>query len=306
MSVRSSLYYRRGAGGKVAIEDMRMSTGARFFVCSLTGTDGAAYGFTPDKPYATLDYAVGKTTTSKGDIIYLMPGHAETISTATAAVLDKIGTQVIGIGTGSLRPTFTLGAAAGTISITGANCLIENVLIVSNFLNVTTSVTVGADADGLTLRNVEFRDTSVILGSLIGITVAAGVTDLSIIGCKYYGIALTAPATDFIQAAGAVSRLVVKDCYVKGDFSGGVITATAAQSLDVLFQDLLIINMSETGKGIQLEATTTGAADNVMAYLEDQTGNEKAITGAALFMTDRVKQTNVVTASPYLCIAADS
>ena len=307
MSVRSSLYYRRGAGGKVAIEDMRFSTGQRFFVHAGTGTDGTAYGFTPDKPFATIDYAIGKCTASKGDIIYVMPGHTESISSATGCVLDMAGVQIIGIGSGRLKPQITVDTATtATISVTAANCLIENVDIITNFLDVAAVITVAATADGLTLRKVNFFDTSVILGALVGITVAAGVTDMTIEQCKYYGIALTAAATNFLLCAGATSRLVVRDCYVKGDFSDGVIVATAAQSLDVLFKDLLIVNMSETGKGINLKSDTTGAADNVMAYLEDETGNEKAITGAALFMTDRVRQTNVVTASPFLCIAADS
>jgi hypothetical protein len=307
MTVRSSLYYRRGVGGKVAIEDMRFSTGKRVFVHAGTGTDGTAYGFTPDIPYATIDYAIGKCTASKGDIIYVMPGHAESVSAATSMVLDIAGVQIIGIGSGRLKPQITLDTATtATISVTAANCLIENVDIITNFLNVASIFTIAAGGDGFTLRGVNFYDTSVILGALIGLSIATTVTDVTIENCKYYGIALTAPATNFILCAGTTDRLTVKNCYIKGDFSDGIIVATAGKSLDVLFQNLLLVNMSETGKGINLKSDTTGAADEVLAYLEDETGNEKAITGAALFMTDRVKQTNVVTASPYLCIVADS
>jgi len=123
---------------------------------------------------------------------------------------------------------------------------------------------------------------------------------------NYYGIALTGPATSGIICAGAADRLTVKNCYIKGDFSTAVIAASVSKSLDMQFKNLIIINMSETGKGILLEATTTGAATEVQAYLEDDGANEKAITGAALFMTDRVRQTNAVGASSILCIAADS
>lgn len=303
---RTGLFVRRSVGGLFAVEDMAVSTGARIFVHSGTGTDAGGYGTGPDKPVATLDYAVGLCTASKSDIIFVMPGHVETLTAATGVNMDVAGVRVVGLGQGNLRPTFTLGAAAASITVSGGNCSIENIRVVGNFLNIVTAFTIAATADGLTLKNIDYYDTSVILGSLIGISVAAGVTDMSVIGCNYYGIALTAAATNFMLCAGAVDRLTVKDCYIKGDFSDGIIVATAAKSIDTLFKDLLIINMSETGKGINLKADTTGAADNVMAYLEDETGNEKAITGAAMFMTDRVKQTNVVTASPFLCIAADS
>lgn len=307
MGTRSPLFVRQQSGGMFTVQDQSMTTGDIWFVHSGTGTDAAGYGQNPDSPVATLDYAVGLATASKGDRIYLMPGHAENVDSATACVLDKIGVQVIGLGTGLLRPTLTLTTATtATISVTAANCLIDNVLIVSNFLDIASAMTVGASADGLTLRNVTFRDTSVVLGSLIGISIAAACTDVTLDGVRYYGLALTAAATDCIACAGAADRLTLNNCYFKGDFSTGVVTATAAASVDVLFKDLLLINMSETGKGINLHASTTGAATEVQAYLEDQTANEKAITGAALFMTDSVRQTNVVTASTFLCIAADS
>jgi hypothetical protein len=290
-----------------ALEDQSISTGARLFVDSATGTDAAGYGNSPDAPLATLDYAIGLCTANKGDIIYLMPGHAETLVAAATLTMDVAGVKVVGLGWGTLRPTFTITThVAATFNITAANCWLENVRIVSNFLNIAAAMTIGASADGLTLKDVEFKDTSVILGSLIGISIAAGVSDVTIDGLRYNGLALTAASTSGIVLAGEANRFRLTNSYIKGDFSTGVITATAAASIDINLLNLYLINMSETGKGIDLHASTTGFADNVMAYLEDHTGNEKAITGAALFMTDRVRQTNVVGASPILCLAADS
>ena len=303
---RTGLYVKRAVGGLFAVEDMATSTGARIFVHSGTGTDAAGYGTGPDKPVATLDYAIGLCTASKGDIVYLMPGHAEALIAASTLTMDVIGVQVIGLGTGRLKPQISITThVAATWNVTAANCLIKNVDIISNFLNIAAAMTVGANADGLVLDGVNFYDTSVILGSLIGVSIAAACSDVTMKNCKYYGIALTAPATNAVLCAGAATRLCIEDCYFKGDFSNAVISVVGA-STDLIFNRIVEINMSETGKGILLEATCTGSADNVMAYLEDETGNEKAITGAALFMTDRVRQTNVVGASPYLCIAADS
>jgi hypothetical protein len=291
------------------MEDMGLSTGQRLFVHAGTGTDGTAYGFTPDKPLATLAYAFSsdRLTANKGDIVYVMPGHTEAIIAATTLVMDIAGVRVIGLGHGRLKPQFSITTAnTATWNITAANCSVENVDIITNFLDVAAAMTVGTAADGLTLKNVRFYDTSVVLGALIGITIAATVSDVTIEGCEYYGLALTAPATNGILCAGAMDRLVVKDTYIFGNFSDGCIIATAVASVQVHFKNVVLGNLSETGKGINLHASTNGYADEVLAYLEDETGNEKAITGAALFMTDRVRQTNVVTASPYLCIAVDS
>jgi hypothetical protein len=304
----SKLFSRNQPGGMFSVTDRQFyPSGSIFWVHSVTGSDAAGFGYNPDTPVATLDYAVGLCTASKGDTIMVMPGHAEALTTATSLTMDVIGVRVIGLGNGRLKPQFSITTATtATWNVTAANCSIQNVDIISNFLNVASSMTVGASADGLTLQNVNFFDTSIVLGSLIGISIAAACNDVTIDGCKYYGIALTAPATNAILCAGAADRLTVTNSYFKGDFSSGIIVASAAKSLDVLFTNLLLVNMSETGKGILVEATTTGASDNVQAYLEDETGNEKAIAGAAMFMTDRVRQTNVVTASTYLCIDADS
>lgn len=309
MGVRSSLYYRRGAGGKVAIEDMGNSTGERLFVHAGTGTNGTAYGFTPDKPLASLAYAFSsdRLTANKGDIVYVMPGHTESISNATAMTMDIAGVRVIGLGHGRLKPQFTVDTAAdATWNVTAANISIENVDIITNFLNVAAAMTVSATGDGLTLKDVNFYDTSVVLGALIGISIAALCSDVTLDGCKYYGIALTAAATNAILCAGAADRLSIKNSWFYGNFSDGCIVASAAASIHVLFDNVILCNLSETGKGINLHAGTRGYADQVFAYLEDETANEKAITGAVLFMTDRVRQTNVVTASPYLCLAADA
>lgn len=304
----TKLFARSQPGGMFSIVDRQNFPAGNIWWVGSTVTaasDAAGFGKNPDAPFATLAYA--NAAAAEGDTILLMPGHVESLIAATTLTMSLAGLQVIGLGNGRLRPQITIDTAAtATWNVSGANCLIENVDIISNFLNVAASLTVAATGDGLTLRRVNFYDTSVILGSLIGISIAAAVADVTIEQCNYYGIALTAAATSCIVCAGAADRLTIRNCYFKGEFSTGVITASAAKCLDVLFKDLLLINMSETGKGINLDATTTGAADNVAAYLEDDTANEKAITGAALFMTDRVRQTNAVGASTTLCIAADA
>ena len=99
-------------------------------------------------PLATLDYAVGLCTASKGDVIYVMPGHAETWSTAAlAATLDVIGVKVIGLGWGTLKPTFTYTHVDATLTISTANCWVENIRLVANVDNTKVAITAGASAE---------------------------------------------------------------------------------------------------------------------------------------------------------------
>lgn len=130
MSVRSSLYYRRGVGGKVAIEDMSNSTGKRFFVHYTDGTDGTAYGFTPDKPFKTISYALASCTANKHDIVYVMEGHAETLA---ATITPVAGCEIIGLGRGAARPKVTGLTGIAMLTLSAANVTIRNI----HFLAVT-------------------------------------------------------------------------------------------------------------------------------------------------------------------------
>ncbi len=304
---KTALFVRRAVGGLFAVEDQATSTGLRVWVHSGTGQDAAGYGSGPDKPVATIDYAMSLCTASKNDLVYVMPGHAESITSATGWVMDVIGVSVIGLGEGRLKPQITIDTAdTALISITVANCTIRNVDIITNFLDVATVLSLGGSADGFTLDGVNFYDTGIVLGALIGISVAATVSDVTIKNCNYFGLELTAPATQFIVCAGAADRLRIENCYIKGEFSTAVLTATAVISIDVVLKDLLIVNLSTTGGGLQLKSDSTGMAHNVQAMLLDVAAGEKAIVGAALAMTDEVRQSNVITASTFLTNTADS
>ena len=84
--------------GSMVIADQGVSTGARCWVDSTTGTDGTAYGRNPETPVATLDYAISNLcTANKGDIIYVMPGHSEALTASNLVDVDIDGVTVSGL-----------------------------------------------------------------------------------------------------------------------------------------------------------------------------------------------------------------
>lgn len=128
------------------------------------GSDGNPGTF--NAPFSTLEYAVGRCTANRGDIIFIKPGHAETISSATALSFDVAGVAIVGLGAGTKRPTFTLDTAATTtIAVSADNVSISNCRFIGNFLSITSCFTVAAAAY-FTVDNCAFTDTSAILGFL--------------------------------------------------------------------------------------------------------------------------------------------
>jgi hypothetical protein len=66
------------------------------------GNDGTFY-----RPFATINFAVGACKANHGDIIMVKPNHAETIATRRPSMMNKAGIAIIGLGSGSSRPTLT-------------------------------------------------------------------------------------------------------------------------------------------------------------------------------------------------------
>ena len=109
---------------ELSIESSGMpKTGRVFYVDSNTGADADGRG-TFDAPFDSIDYAIGKCVASKGDVIYVMPGHAETLTAKIA--LDVAGVSLIGLGVGRNRPAITVGGVIDGIDVTAANCRVSN------------------------------------------------------------------------------------------------------------------------------------------------------------------------------------
>ncbi len=132
MPNKTALFVRKQPGGMYAVVDNTKVTGNIWFVDSglSTGADASGYGQNPDAPFLTLDYAIGAATANNGDYIFLMPGHAETLTTAGDVAIDKAGLTIIGIGEGADRPTFTFSSSdnSASILITAASTTIKNII----------------------------------------------------------------------------------------------------------------------------------------------------------------------------------
>lgn len=167
------------------------TTGTYFFVHSGTGAAGND-GKSAQTPNATLQQAIDKCTANKADVIVVLPGHAETV-TATSIAMNKAGVTVVGLGSGNLRPTFTYGAAAATITVSAANTSFLNCRFIANFADVAAAFTLGA-AKGTTIANSDFLDTSSILNFLSIVVTGATANDadgLTFNGNYVYGLAAT-------------------------------------------------------------------------------------------------------------------
>ncbi len=155
--IKTSRFSRKTPGGVFNVEDQSFTTGDRWFVHSGTGTDGVGRGTHPDDPLATIDYAIGLATASQGDVIYVMPGHAETIGAAEIDV-DKIGLSIIGLGVENDRPTITLDETTSDVDIDANDIFISGLRFISTIADLVWFI--DANSERLVMEDCEFITTS--------------------------------------------------------------------------------------------------------------------------------------------------
>ncbi len=257
MANRTALFSRKQAGGVWTIDDLKEHPGDIFFVDSGAsgGSDAVGFGKDPDSPFATLDFAIGQCTASQGDVIYVMPGHAETVATAAALDLDVIGIKVIGLGAGSLRPTFDLTDDAATVEVAAANVWIENLIFTASSDDVASCIDVNATY--CTIKDCFFfEDTGSEAFTVCVLGATSATSDfLSVINCEF--ICPDAAASAAVRLVGGQGNKVI-GCTFNGDWTTGAIDLDNTPTYNII-SDNIIYNADNTNDNcILASATATG------------------------------------------------
>lgn len=221
--------------------------GKVFFVDSaIDATDGTS----PDTAVGTLDEAFALCTANQGDVIYVMPNHAETVTGAGGITHDIAGVSVIGLGTYNQRPRFLMDAGtAVTYLVSGADAYIENLEFASGNSNVVTCFDV--TAVGAHIHNVKFRNNTTNEDFLVCIK-ASGADNtadgLRVTACDWY-------TTDTDDSAMISFVGSAKDVWI---WDNHMITssATAAQLITVATGKLL--TNADIGWNRLVNAMTSG------------------------------------------------
>lgn len=164
------------------------------------------------RPFATLSGALAQCQPGRGDIIVVKPGHAETISSATAMSLNMSDVAIVGLGSGDSRPSFTLDTATtSTITITANNLAIQNCRFVANFAAIASLFT---------------KAQASVTGSISGttLTVTAVGSGTLYVGNTLSGTGMTAGTKILNQISGTTGGAGVYTVNNSQTFASGTIT----------------------------------------------------------------------------------
>lgn len=289
-------------------------TGGKIIYCCSTGS-ATNDGLSPSRPISTLDAAINLCTQTGnvGDIIYVLPGHAENIATATALNFDVPGITIIGIGVGGQRPTITFTTAnTATIPVSAANISISNCVFVANFLSIAAPFTLSTATD-FVCYDCLFRETSNVLNflNIFKSTGAANTVDgLTLINNMWAGKGTTS-VNSFVLSANDIDRLtLLYNRVILARTATAAVMATISAGIlsnaDVRWNTAISQQTADTGGGfINVGGTTSSGivSDNVLGDLS--TTDLFVTTSVALTFSNN-KKTGVVSASGYLLPATDS
>ena len=283
----SPLFSRKSPGGPFTVAGIDAFPGDVWFVDSAATAAGitTSHGYTPEMPFATLSYAMSCDLVGSGDVVVVMPSHAETVSGAGTITMDIAGVKVIGLAWGGLRPTFTFSAAAATWLITAASCYVENVLCtVSGVTDVAAGITVTA-AD-VTLKGIEAREGGATAQFVDFIVLGAGSARSKIVDFKFNGAAGDA-SVQAISVTSAVADVRIENAWIYGTHTGGSIVTSAANT-NMLINGAYMYNLSAAQDGgIVLNAGTTGLIINTYTFGASHDANgfnlSTVAAGAAVF-----------------------
>lgn len=270
----------------------QLSTGKVFFVHSGTGSNGNT-GSDPAHALASIDTAVGKCTASKGDTIFVMPGHTETVTAANGLDLDVAGIAVVGLGRGADRPVVSVGTVVGAgIRVNANSVRVENLRITGDLDNITKVLTVNGKTD-VVLKDIEYRD---VTGQCARFLSASDGSDrLTIDGFRYIGAA-AAGTVNALEFDGC-DDLVVRNFNIYGNFSN-----SAIEFITTLSARVWIYNgyaWTENAADLIVKDTITGSTGScgpsLYLVLQDNAANiTEAITAATFQVFDDVYVVNNV------------
>lgn len=254
--------------------------GQVFYVCSLgvqddTTADIASMLFT------TLGGALGACRANRGDYIYVLPGHVESVTTTPTFVA---GVTIIGYGNGNDRGTFNWTAAASQWSVAAANVTISNVILnlaATAATTVTKAITVAGarfTLDGASITAAGAGGTQ-LATTCIELTTGA---DQAVFN-NVRALSPTDGATvAFLKLTNAVDQLQIYDCNWDIGMSataGSLITMTTAPTNVKIAGNSLRNGIASSTKCLVGVSGATGFVEWNQGYITAATG------GAAAFGT---------------------
>jgi len=213
------------------------------FVCS-NGLPDNVDSFVKKNLVTSLNDALARCEADRQNFVFVLPTHTESVASADAMDNLVAGTQIIGVGDGVDRPTFTWSVAGSTFlldqdCVSIVNCRLH---LEPGTGTVTVAAPITVSGDGCKIAGCSIRFSTDANNKVTQAFTVTG-DDFSFIDNHCYG-ATAGECTAFMDA-NAAHRLTLIGNYIAGATSNtavGLLRFVTAASLNVYLKDNVYIN----------------------------------------------------------------
>lgn len=232
--------------------------------------DGGGAG-TKNQPFATLAGALAQMAAD--DALLVAPTHAEAIS--AEVLIDLDGVQIVGIGNGARRPTFTFDNTSGHIEIDPDGVRITNCRFIAAVSGI--SVCLDVDGDGCVIDHNYFSFSVANQDDLV--TTVDNLGDSTLICDNWFDEDASAAAGAQCIRSVAGDRVRIERNVCVGNKTAGMIVGNSLPGDELMILDNNIFNAA-AAPGIVVTGTSTG----LMAY--NRVGSSDTAAGDAISAGD--------------------
>lgn len=200
------------------VQPFRTATGQNTGVPRAADTNS---GLDPEHPLKTLSAALGKVTSHRGQVIYLVSSGTSAGNTtddiATALTVSQSGIAIVGVGSGSPYSRARLnatGAVSPMVTFSGSNNYVEGIQFFNGHADATALIAVSVTGDRNYFKNCHFAGMGNDLSDASGgrslkVTGSENVFDECVIGLDTISRGTTEAE---VELSGGATRNIFKNC----------------------------------------------------------------------------------------------
>ncbi len=293
-----------GIVAQIEAESGKIFTGMLFVVDSSSTLDrDVASSGNFASPFSTINYAIDRAgartananpAANSGSLILVLPGHAETITTADQIDADLAGLTIWGVGSGSDRPTLTYTVAAGQFTVGASSVTIGNIRFISSVTAVLIGINIEDGVDYTQIINCEFgvdstgtdefNATIYFVNDHTGSLIEGNTIDMGLGG-----------AVQAIHMDADTAFTTIRNNVIRGDYSTANISGDTTLSTNILIENNLLENGIGGNLGtepvIELLTATTGTIRNNDMVCDVASPNDAVVADTCLYFGNRYSET---------------
>jgi hypothetical protein len=238
---------------------------------------------------STLNAGLARCRAGKGDVVVVLPGHAENVSTADFFTSLVSGTQIVGVAPigSTLMPTFTFTATAATFLLDVVNVTLSGLKFAVGIDEVVNMVNISAD--GCNISNCYFQVGTASTMDCDTPLIISGGTDVTIDNNRFVGTS-TAVNTNIISVTGTgVNGFRICNNFIHASVPSSGLILLSGTATGFQIDNNVIHNVSGTAP--------TGIAHADTALVGTINDNRIAFTTDITVLTGAISAAGVATAS---------